>query len=170
MSRARTAEQEAAWQLVRREVLARDRGRCRDCGEPAALSELDVHHLVRRADGGPDRASNCIVLCDGCHAARHPRPQVALSRRMMRRWAIDLARWLDRTGELPDETRALLAALQRFGVERLRDGQLDAVLAALRGASILVVRPTGSGKSLCFQLPAWLSASRPPSCRRRSRR
>jgi ATP-dependent DNA helicase RecQ len=155
MSHTRTAEQEAAWQGVRRVVLARDRNRCQDCGEAPDRRELDVHHLVRRADGGRDEASNCVTLCDGCHAARHPRLQVALSRRMMERWALRLVAWLDRTGELPDETRAL-AALRLFGADRFRDGQLDAVLGALRGESLLVIRPTGAGKSLCFQLPAVL--------------
>jgi len=156
VSQERTAEGEAAWQAVRRVVLARDGGRCRDCEEPADRRELDVHHLVRRADGGRDEASNCITLCDGCHAARHPRLQVALSGRMMRRWALRLARWLDRSRELPEETRALQAGLALFGVDRFRDGQLEVVLAALRGESLLVVRPTGSGKALCFQLPAIL--------------
>jgi ATP-dependent DNA helicase RecQ len=137
-------------------VLVRDGYRCRDCGEPAARRDLDVHHLVRRADGGRDEVSNCITLCDGCHAARHPHLQMALSRRMMERWALRLARWLDRTGELPDETRALEAGLRIFNVERFRDGQLDAVLGALRGESLLVIRQTGAGKSLCFQLPAVL--------------
>ena len=76
----------------------------------------------------------------------------------MRRWALRLARWLDRNGELPDETRALDAALSLFGVSRFRDGQLEPVLAALRGESMLVIRPTGAGKSLCYQLPAVLKA------------
>ncbi len=67
-----------------------------------------------------------------------------------------LARFLDRGRELPEETRALDAGLHLFGVSRFRDGQMDAVLGALRGESQLLIRPTGSGKSLCFQLPAIL--------------
>lgn len=156
MGQERTAQEQAAWQEVRRVVLARDEHRCRDCGEKPDRRDLDVHHLVRRADGGRDEASNCITLCDGCHAARHPRLQVALSGRMMRRWALRVAHWLDRSRQLPAETRALQAGLSLFGVERFRDGQLDIVLAALRGESLLAIRPTGSGKSLCFQLPAVL--------------
>ncbi len=35
--------------------------------------------------------------------------------------------------------------------------QLDVILAALRGESLLLVSATGSGKSLCFQLPILLS-------------
>lgn len=46
--------------------------------------------------------------------------------------------------------------LRLFGVSHFRGGQLPIVLAALAGKSILVVSPTGSGKSLCFQIPALL--------------
>jgi ATP-dependent DNA helicase RecQ len=152
-SSRRTVEEERAWQAVRRIVIERDEGRCVECGEQG---ELDVHHLIPRAAGGRDEASNCALLCDGCHARRHPNLQVSLARRTIERWALRLALWLDFRRELPAETRAFQAALQLFGVNRFRDGQLDAVLAALRGESMLVVRPTGSGKSLCFQLPAIL--------------
>jgi ATP-dependent DNA helicase RecQ len=41
-----------------------------------------------------------------------------------------------------------------FGFERFRRGQREAVEAARAGRDVLVVMPTGSGKSLCYQLPA----------------
>jgi ATP-dependent DNA helicase RecQ len=41
-----------------------------------------------------------------------------------------------------------------FGFEGFRRGQREAVEAALAGRDVLVVMPTGSGKSLCYQLPA----------------
>ncbi len=46
-------------------------------------------------------------------------------------------------------------ALRRlFGFEHFRPGQAEAVHAALADRDALVVMPTGSGKSLCYQLPA----------------
>lgn len=46
-------------------------------------------------------------------------------------------------------------ALQRhFGFDRFRDGQGEVVEAVMRGGDAVVVMPTGSGKSLCYQLPA----------------
>src|SRR5256885_816799 len=46
------------------------------------------------------------------------------------------------------------ALRELFGFEAFRPGQRAAVDAALAGRDLLVVMPTGSGKSLCYQLPA----------------
>ena len=44
-----------------------------------------------------------------------------------------------------------------FGYGEFRPQQEEAVSTALEGRDVLVVMPTGAGKSLCFQLPAALS-------------
>ena len=43
---------------------------------------------------------------------------------------------------------------ERFGFIDFRPGQTDAVQCEIDGHDAIVVMPTGSGKSLCFQLPA----------------
>jgi ATP-dependent DNA helicase RecQ len=51
----------------------------------------------------------------------------------------------------------LRAALnQHFGFADFRPGQREACEAALADRDVMVVMPTGSGKSLCYQLPALL--------------
>jgi ATP-dependent DNA helicase RecQ len=53
-----------------------------------------------------------------------------------------------------DSARHLLA--ERFGLAAFRPGQAEVIEALLAGRSALAVFPTGSGKSLCYQLPALL--------------
>ncbi|GIY74387.1 ATP-dependent DNA helicase Q4 [Caerostris darwini] len=54
--------------------------------------------------------------------------------------------------------RAVYSALKEMGYSNFRNGQESAVMRVLCGLSTLVVLPTGSGKSLCYQLPAYMYA------------
>jgi ATP-dependent DNA helicase RecQ len=58
----------------------------------------------------------------------------------------------------PAAANALHAALREgFGYEEFRPLQEEAVAAAVAGRDVLVVMPTGAGKSLCYQLPSLLT-------------
>ena len=55
---------------VRREVLARDKHRCRapGCGRTRFL---EVHHIKPRSLGGSNQAENLTTLCGSCHRLYH---------------------------------------------------------------------------------------------------
>ncbi|HEY8066949.1 MAG TPA: DNA helicase RecQ [Methylosinus sp.] len=53
---------------------------------------------------------------------------------------------------LPPQARALLKSV--FGYEDFRPGQAEIIAAVLAGEPVLAIMPTGSGKSMCYQLPA----------------
>jgi ATP-dependent DNA helicase RecQ len=58
--------------------------------------------------------------------------------------------------ENPQNKRISRILRQVFGMAALRDGQRLVIESVLAGRDTLAVMPTGSGKSLCYQLPACL--------------
>jgi len=63
--------------LVRQYALREADGVCGGCGEPAPFETadgdpyLEVHHITRRSDDGPDHPDNVIALCPNCHRRVH---------------------------------------------------------------------------------------------------
>src|SRR6266851_3967654 len=54
------------WAAIRRVVFRRARWRCQACGRGGAL---EVHHVVKRAQGGSDfDLDRLVALCPPCHA------------------------------------------------------------------------------------------------------
>jgi ATP-dependent DNA helicase RecQ len=59
------------------------------------------------------------------------------------------------TATMPDSLSTAHALLHSvFGFSGFRPGQEEIVQAVLDGENVLAIMPTGSGKSLCYQLPA----------------
>lgn len=52
----------------RRKVYRRDGWRCALCDDPR---HLQIHHAVKRSQGGSDEEQNLITLCPRCHALAH---------------------------------------------------------------------------------------------------
>ena len=58
-------------------ALARSQGKCEGCNNPApfltsrGVPFLEVHHLYRLTDGGPDLIEYVVALCPNCHRRIH---------------------------------------------------------------------------------------------------
>ena len=44
-----------------------------------------------------------------------------------------------------------------FGYDNFRNGQLEIIESVIKFNNVLVVLPTGAGKSICYQIPALIS-------------
>ena len=62
---------------VRRYARLRAEGLCEGCGQPVPFARpegepyLEVHHLRRLSDGGPDHPAHVAALCPNCHRRCH---------------------------------------------------------------------------------------------------
>jgi 5-methylcytosine-specific restriction protein A len=63
-------------EAIKRYALLRAKGECEACNQSAPFKTrsgpfLEVHHVFRLADGGPDHPANVIALCPNCHRRAH---------------------------------------------------------------------------------------------------
>ncbi|MBS2034317.1 DEAD/DEAH box helicase [bacterium] len=69
-------------------------------------------------------------------------------------------------GAWPEVLRPeIKAALQQKGIERLYSHQSQAIESAIAGESLVIVTPTASGKTLCYNLPVIQSVLEDPNAR-----
>ena len=68
--------------------------------------------------------------------------------------------WDDDFTDSPNTSQAFVEAsmimtlAEKFNITRFRPYQKEAITALLSGQDCLVIQPTGSGESMCFQFPA----------------
>jgi hypothetical protein len=84
---------------VARLVWHRDGGRCRVPGCRSSRG-LEIHHLVRRADGGGHDASNLVLTCSACHMAHH-NGELMISGTGVK---VQVQRWADANAHVGEET------------------------------------------------------------------
>ena len=63
----------AGWENLKAYAKYRDGYKCRVCGNSKYKdgAKLEVHHIIRKADGGTDVPENVVTLCEDCHKAHH---------------------------------------------------------------------------------------------------
>ncbi len=58
----------AEWIRLRKDILSRDGRQCVNC---SAQTNLEVHHVVPLHQGGTNRPTNLVTVCQSCHAGSH---------------------------------------------------------------------------------------------------
>jgi len=85
------------WAAIRRMVFRRARWRCQACGRGGAL---EVHHVVKRAQGGSDfDLDRLVALCPRCHAqtdAAYTRGRLVITPLGAGRFTIEVIREADK--------------------------------------------------------------------------
>ena len=98
--------------------------------------------------------------------------QLAESLRRDQGFMENVVRWEElpareaRYGDFPPELDPrLLPVLRQRGITRLYSHQAQSIAATLRGEDVVVVTPTASGKTMCYNLPVLSSILRNPDAR-----
>ena len=106
------------------------------------------------------RAIPPVVIAEKVIAGLQSKPTETHVRRIEERPA--------RYGDWPEALdERLVSALEKRGIERPYTHQAEAIANALAGKNTVVVTPTASGKTLCYNLP--VLADDPRATRRRGR-
>ncbi len=131
---------------IRNLVLNRDHHQCIECG---SKENLNIHHVIPEKWGGENNPSNLVTLCRTCHSSKHIEYQTKYFSDIVFR----LNNLFRNVLQLPEQKdlKKLLYLLTHKTTFRLH--QQEIIKAVLNGRDVLVVMPTGSGKSVCFQLP-----------------
>lgn len=146
----------------------RDENKCVVCG---TTENIQVHHILPKSHmkwlrGSKDINSvdNLITLCPEHHASMHPELQLVTDSRkgfvyfykafikMVKRFQLMLS---GITNINRYEKYTFILKLLT-GSDKFRGIQYDVIDSVMSKKDTLVVMPTGSGKSVCFQIPALL--------------
>ncbi|MBL8160256.1 RecQ family ATP-dependent DNA helicase [Candidatus Saccharibacteria bacterium] len=125
---------------------------------------INLHHILPEQFGGKEEPDNLITLCDIHHKSMHaefhafyPDSQsVLLKMNRLTKTALSKIRRAMGVDDGYDLRPYLYFLTKQYS---FRPGQLTAIRAALSGRDVLFVTPTGSGKSVCYQMPGLLGGS-----------
>lgn len=136
-------------EIVRKMVIERDNRQCVECG---STEELNVHHVIPEKYGGKYIPDNLITLCRTCHSSKHIEYQTGLFASTVYKVA-NLFRSMLKLPLLRDYNYILFLLTSQ---KTFRTKQKEIIDEVMKGKDVVAVMPTGSGKSICFQIPGIL--------------
>jgi ATP-dependent DNA helicase RecQ len=139
---------------IRHEILERDSFKCRECG---STENLEVHHIFPKQFKVDHAPQNLITLCRTCHATKTPETQASFFSKIILLFKQQTDKILRLFNALPDERYQYV--LNYLKIPGFRPYQKQIIDHLMNNRNVLVVMPTGSGKSLCYWLPGLLKAN-----------
>lgn len=127
----------------------RDEFKCRICG---STLDINAHHMLPKEFKGSNDVSNLITLCRECHAAMHPETQLTFFEKIFEKFRSFIYKFIGKNYTQAKINKYFLKILT--GHDTFKYPQEEIINTILSGRDTLVVMPTGSGKSVCFQIPA----------------
>lgn len=123
---------------------------------------INLHHIKQEQSGGKETPDNLITLCDIHHKGMHmefsafyPDSQGILYK--MNSVTKNTLSKIRKTLGVDDGNDLIPYLIYLTGNKKFRPGQLKTIRTAISGKNVLFVSPTGSGKSVCYQLPGLLA-------------
>lgn len=138
----------------RRKILERDNFQCRECG---STENLEVHHIFPKQFKIDHSPQNLITLCRTCHSAKSPETQASYFSKIILLFKKQTDKILRLFNAIPNERYQYV--LDVLKIPGFRPRQKEIIDLLIKNRNVLVVMPTGSGKSLCYWLPGLLKTN-----------
>ncbi|XP_065282832.1 ATP-dependent DNA helicase Q4 isoform X2 [Dermacentor albipictus] len=142
------AEPEATHLPTLEEAAEMARG-IKSCNMPETLTRVFCSKDINQHQ---DRVENTMNESDAHNLAAHIKENERIGVQPLLK--------ADLHGKLPETPKFVFETLRKFGFSEFRPGQETTIMRILCGLSTLLVSSTGTGKSLCYQLPAYLYAQK----------
>lgn len=119
---------------------------------------IEAHHILPKSYGGKNVISNGITLCKNCHAQFLVEAEQKFYGKNLQNFFIKIKDLVSSLFGVPNQQRYYVLLDYLTGGKTFRDEQLNAIkIVVEKNKNLIFVSPTGSGKSVIYQIAGILS-------------
>lgn len=120
--------------------------------------EIEAHHIFPKSYGGKNVVSNGITLCKNCHAQFLIEAEQKYYSKTLKRFFLQIKDLITGLFGIPNQLRYYVLLDYLTNAKEFREKQLEAIkVITEKNKNLVFVSPTGSGKSLIYQMAGILS-------------